>query len=198
MNGTENQQPTLKKLSCRTLQLNLFLDALIEGDRDVISEADWPAILEEFYTLSQNKNFAATYFLYRDIEYLKTKLAIIERTCEMLRRFKHDGLYKVLEAYDYFFDWAKPESLDRVLKRSKTEAAELERLQVNWNKQTKTIEESREQLYTYFGSWLDAMSDHSGFLIEPTKITVADFCRRMLNLQHKSKAHARHANRRNI
>jgi hypothetical protein len=109
--STQPLQPSLKKLSCRTVLLSIFMDALIEDDRSIISEDEWMLLLHEFYELSGNKSFSATYFIYRDIDYLETKIEVINKTVEALRKLKHESLYKVLENYDFYFDWNDSKSL---------------------------------------------------------------------------------------
>jgi hypothetical protein len=176
------------------------MDALIEDDRSVIADSEFTHILHEFYQLSGNKSFSATYFIYRDIAYLENKIEIIELTVEKLRAgLKNDLLCKVLENYGFSFDWDKPESFARVITRTKSDAIQLQQLARQWNKKAKDEGATKDDLYTYFGSWLDALSDDAKFIIEPEKITVADFCRRMLNLQRKAnKNGSRYTNRPNI
>jgi hypothetical protein len=194
--STQPLQPSLKKLSCRTVLLSIFMDALIEDDRSIISEDEWMLLLHEFYESSGNKSFSATYFIYRDIDYLETKIEIINKTVEALRKLKHESLYKVLENYDFYFDWNDSKSLDRVIKRTKLDVIQLQQLIYTWNKQPNK-EGTKEDLYNYFDSWLDAISDSAGYIIGSDKIMLSDFCRRMCNLQKKADA-SRYTNRPNI
>ena len=184
-------------LICEKLPLDIYIDCWIdrELERLIISGSPtkeelkkaWDSIFLQSLKLSQSGNYNEAFEIMKEIDVCNAKLAIVENTVMHLSIGADQGIDNDMELVAVLNSMAlrcnvKPEDrgqilihkLNAVIGRAKKWVDKVRTLNQNLE-EIKATKDEKKVDRTYFDNWLDCISEHKGYHVKATEITVSRF-----------------------
>lgn len=195
--------------SCKELSLSRFIDISIDGNMalldpeyngeglssvppDILLKA-WTEISLEYTQLMDNGKLKTLLKNGVDSEVLRLELDVIYSVVNVLSTCYDTGLVKILKGYGYNFnyDYKNPESyfndLAKVISLSKRKKVEILTKEEEINRASTDEGSKREATKEDWIRDLVALSDDSGYKLDPDQISVFEYTVRYKNLLDKIK-----------
>lgn len=172
---------------CEDLILETFIRITLDGDHTRLGGEDtavaWDAIRVEFEALSGGVGYSASIMLLREINFLASKLQVIDELTKFMEKYYLPEMGQMLAEYGIKYEWENiPEEqylsqLNMVISRSKTwyvelKAKEKEYKSKNPNSDTNDVKINGRE---YFEDWLITLSKEQGHNLNPLEITAYRF-----------------------
>lgn len=186
---------------CGKLPLDRFIDCLVDNDLSQLiitgtaTESElqtvWDKIYVQYCQLSQDGSYNEVFEILKEIDDLKAKITIANNSIKHLQLSFDQDLVNVLNSLALrctVKDGDKGEvlinKLNAVVARIKKWFPRLSKAEKDLNvlRETNTGKIDR----AYFDDVLEAMSEHKGYQIEASKITVSRFCRSLVKMNEQA------------
>ena len=180
-------KPSFQIRKCEDLILETFIRITLDGDHTRLGGEDtavaWDAIRVEFEALSGGIGYSASIMLLREINFLASKLQVIDELTKFMEKYYLPEMGQMLAEYGINYEWENIseeqylKQLNMVISRSKTWYVELKAKEKEWRSKNPDtgVDEVKLKGREYFEDWLIALSKDQGHNLNPMEITAYRF-----------------------
>jgi hypothetical protein len=194
------------KHTCQEISLDDFISCMVDedysslgyGTKEEIDKA-WSMIRIQYAELADDGSYVNTWKLYRDLEFIKLKIAIIQMCVDRMSEVYLPQFGQILAAYGFNYTWEYGteqynKQLEAVVISSKRWVVDREIKQNQWDKLNKDSGNSDKKVTRdYFEDTLLTLSKDAGYHLSPKTVTAYQFARMLVKYRKKQSA----ANRKN-
>lgn len=178
-------KPSFPIRKCEDLILETFIRITVDGGHDRLggedTKAAWDAIRVEFEELSGGVGYSADILLLREINFLSSKLQVIDELTSLMEKYYLPEMGQLLAEYGMRYDWENIDEeqyrkqLNMVISRSKTWYVEFKAKEKEWEAKNPKTEQAKPLTRDYLEDWIVSLSKMQGYSINPLEITAYRF-----------------------